>query len=134
MSKQRVFANERGEFELVISGTEYTLRYTFGALKELEKHFKAKGPQQLLSKMTEWSAGDHMVFILAGMKRGSSPDITLEQLEDLLTLDKLKYYIETIASAMLGVTEEDAAEVEAIQSDEEDPTTPGVVSGGSGHD
>lgn len=116
--REKVFANERGEFEITIGGEEKILRYSFGALKELERHFKVKGPQALLAGMPNWSTDDHIVFIRAGLTRGSDPDITVAELEDLLTLDRLKYYIETIASAILGVTDS----VAATGGDEENPT------------
>ena len=132
-NRKKVYPNERGEFDLVIAGETQTLRYTFNALKELEKHFKAKGPQEILSGMDSWSTSDHCVFIAAGLKRGTMPDVTEEQLGDLLTFDKMKYYIETIAGAFIGQTQEEEEE-SGTDAEQDDPnqTTNDAAPVGSG--
>lgn len=129
----KVLPNEKGEFDLLIGGEEYTMRYTYGALKELEKHFKVKGPQKIFESLGNWSTDDHVALILAGLKRGSGKGLTVEQLEDMLTFDQMRYYIETISKAMLAGREEDEKHIE--DKDEEDPTSaPEQANAGTGAD
>jgi len=123
MPASKAMPDERGEFELEISGELYTMRYSYAAIKELERHFKRKGPQGILEGIEKWSTDDHIAFLLAGLKRGSAPKMTAEELEEMLTLDRMRYYIETVAGAI--VSGSDGGDSSSDEDSEEDPTTAG---------
>jgi hypothetical protein len=82
---------KRGEFEMRIGGKEEVLRFPMRAAAEIAKRFGVKGFEALFDGIDSWGPDDWAFVLAQGLKRGSRPDATADQLLDELMLDEIAY-------------------------------------------
>lgn len=92
--------SKRGEVAITIGGEEHVLRFSLGALREIQEHFGTKGLQETFENAENWGAADLVVLFMAGLKRGSMPDVTKEALEELLVMQEIPEYMEALTKGM----------------------------------
>lgn len=94
----------RGEVELLICGERHVLRFTLGALRELKEQFKAANLVDLFKDASSWGPEELTALFVAGLRRGSMPDATFEQIEELLVMQELPQYAEALSAALNAST------------------------------
>ena len=92
--------SKRGEIDIQIDGETHGMRFTMGAVRELQEHFKADSLQDTFQNGEKWGARDIVTVIHVGLKRGSGPDITIEDLEEKLLLSEMSQYMEVIKKGL----------------------------------
>jgi hypothetical protein len=96
---KKLYNKARGEVPIVIAGEEHILRFTLGAIREVKDYFGAKTIQEIVSNKEYDDLEKITVWLAAGLKRGSMPDATLEQMEEMLLLTEIQSYTEAINRA-----------------------------------
>ena len=82
---------KKGEFEMQIGGRLETLRFPMRAAAEIAKRFKVKGFDALFEGLDSWGPEDWAFVLAQGLRRGSRPSGTDDQLLDELMLDEIAY-------------------------------------------
>ncbi len=65
---------ERGEAGIEIDGAAFTLRFTLGALAEMEQALDAADPAALSNRLKAMSAADLQAVLAALLRAGGAPD------------------------------------------------------------
>jgi len=92
--------SKRGLVDIEIGGELHQVRFTLGAMRELEEHFKVKSLAAVFANAREWGTTDYLFVVAAGLKRGSMPDATPEKIEDLVTIAELAPVVDTLTKAL----------------------------------
>ena len=96
-----------GVVDIEIDGKTMQMRFTMGAAREIKEKYKK--PLEKLMTDGGFEMGMVADIIHAGLKRGSHPDIALEELEDLLLFNEMETYVlalgRAFGSANTGKTE-----------------------------
>ena len=96
--------SKRGEVPVMIGDTEHALRYPWAALRELQEALKYDSVRAMLEGADKWGADEIPIILLAGLKRGSWPDITREALEEEIMIGDLESISEAIGRAFSAGT------------------------------
>ncbi len=92
-----------GLIDIKISGELHQLRFSLGAIEEIEDYFGAdkagKTIAQVFADSGNWSARDISMIFFAGLRRGSLPDATREEIADMLLFSEFPYYAEVLSEA-----------------------------------
>lgn len=89
----------RGEVEIKICGEVHQLRFTLGAMRELKERFGVKSVAEIFKNANDWGPDDIAFLFHAGLKRGSLPDASLEDIEEMMVLQELPDYAEALSRA-----------------------------------
>jgi hypothetical protein len=87
--------------DIELDGEPHQMRFTLGAIEEIEEAFGEEGAKTKLTEVFEnsesWSARDVSTIFMAGLKRGSLPDATREEVADMLVFSDFQYYAEQLS-------------------------------------
>lgn len=92
--------SKRGEHEFELDGEKHVLRYSMGAIRELEEHFECKMAEMQQKLVAGVGAADTMTLLVAGLKRGSMPDATVEIVEEMVVMGDLPKIMKELGVAM----------------------------------
>lgn len=87
-TKARLVNKMRGEVAVTIGGASHVLRYPIGALREIKDYFKLKDISELDGDSLD-PVEKTLICLLAGLRRGSMPEATLEWLDDNLMVHEM---------------------------------------------
>ncbi len=87
-AKVRLVNRMRGEVAVTIGGASHVLRYPIGALREIKDYFKLKDISELDGDALD-PVEKTLICLLAGLRRGSMPEATIEWLDDNLMVHEM---------------------------------------------
>lgn len=97
---------KRGLIDIELGGEIHQLRFPNSVMRQLQERLKVQTPLGVWEKMTSWTTDDWQHVLCLGLQKGSDPNITLEEVDDLILGTETLYYIavlsETINAAIKG--------------------------------
>jgi len=106
----------RGEVEITICGERHRLRFTLGALRELKERFGAGSVADIFKASDQWGPDDIAFLFWSGLRRGSLPDATVEDVEEMMILQEMPHYAEALTAAF------NAANTGSTETPKRDPS------------
>jgi hypothetical protein len=82
----------RGKLAVDFGGQEKTIRFPNSVMRVLQERFEVKTPLEVWQSIPQWSADDWCEVFYHGLRKGSDPDITKEQVDDLIEGTDIPYY------------------------------------------
>lgn len=89
----------KGEVPLTLGGEPHFLRFTFGAMREVKEALGANSIPEALKNAGNWGPEEIVALFVAGLKRGSMPDATIEVVEEMMIMSEMESYAEALSQA-----------------------------------
>lgn len=95
----------QGSIKITLDGEERWLRFPNRAMRQLQERFKVKTPEAVWQKMRDWTTDDWTFVMALGLQCGSEPEITEEQVDDMILGTETPYYQIKIQEAVMASLE-----------------------------
>lgn len=96
---------KRGRIPIELDDGTHELRFPNAAMRELQERFHCKSPGDIWKQMGEWGADDWLAVMFAGLKNGSDPHITKNEVDDLIIGTEVPYYQVVLMGALTAALE-----------------------------